>query len=37
MAIVLTLSDIIVLLFGLVWLIGLIFAGLVVFVSRGNK
>lgn len=37
MAIILTLSDIIALLFGLVWLIGLILAGLVFFVSRGKK
>lgn len=36
MAIILTLSDIISLLFGLVWLIGLILAGLVFFVSRGK-
>ena len=37
MAIILTLSDIIALLFGLVWLIGFILAGLVVFVSRGKN
>lgn len=36
MAIILTFSDIIALLFGLVWLIGLILAGLVFFVSKGN-
>lgn len=37
MKIILTLSDIIALLFGFVWLIGLILAGLVFFVSRGEK
>lgn len=37
MNIILTLSDIIALLFGLVWLIGLIFAGLVFFISRGEN
>lgn len=37
MAIILTLSDIIALLFGLVWLIGLILAGLVTFVSKEKK
>lgn len=37
MAIILTFSDIIALLFGLVWLIGLILAGLVFFVSRGKN
>ncbi len=37
MEIILTLSDIIALLFGLVWLIGFILAGLVFFVSRGKR
>ena len=37
MKIILTLSDIIALLFGLVWLIGFILAGLVFFVSRGGN
>lgn len=36
MEIILTLSDIIALLFGLVWLIGFILAGLVFLVSRGK-
>lgn len=37
MNIILTLSDIIALLFGLVWLIGFILAGLVFFVPKGEE